>query len=198
MRPRSSASGRGTISHSGWRYTMCFRAAGGSASDTRFTLTHACTFRPARCARSTISSSGSNEAGCFASKRRPRLVAAVVVRVAAPAHLHDERVEPAVLAPCRRRQIAARATRGCRAAPRARGPQAIGRRASTSTTVASATRSTAGTAKRSVLGNVRKMSYELFSAGSRCSSSRSRGSMSSPIASRTESCALRRRAMACV
>ena len=46
--------------------------------------------------------------------------------------------------------------------------------------------------------NVREMYYESFSAGSRCSSSRNRGSMSSPIASRTESCALRRRAMACV
>ena len=203
IRPRSSASGRGTISHSGCVYTMCLRAAGGSASDTRFTLTHACTFRPARCARSSISSSGSNDAGCFASTAGARLVPAVVVRIASAAHLHDERVESAGLRHVDGgddagggREAAAlhpqRADLGMRCWANS-GPQA-------SATIVSVRATPADNARTHAerLGNVRKRYYELSPAGSRCSSSRSRGSMSSPIASRTESCAFWRRAIACV
>ena len=83
--------------------------------------------------------------GLLREQRRPRLVTAVVVRVASSAHLHDERVESAVLRHVDGGDDARRQTRGCRAEPRARGLRAIG-----ASTVPADSRSTTDTSRRRI------------------------------------------------
>src|SRR5688572_3646983 len=119
------------------------------------------------------------------------LVTALVIRVASSTHLHDERVESAGFCPVDGRNDA-----GWRTETAALYPECpnFGRGLLSEEGGAGERDERQGPANGPPEGG----HYVPSSAGSRCSSSRSRGSMSSPIASRTESCALRRRAIDCV
>ena len=89
----SAASSRGTISHSGCAIDDVLARGGSStALETRLTATQAWTRRPAACApRWTVASGSKSPAGAGARRRAARCRR--VIRVAAAAHLHEQRVE---------------------------------------------------------------------------------------------------------